>query len=477
MIAASGSGQGKTIFTAALARYHCNRGSAVKVIKLGPDFLDPMILEIASGQTVHNLDWWMMGEAHCRRLFDDAVRQNDVVLIESLMGLHDQVPSSAWLARELGVPVLLVMNLSKLAQTAAAFVHGMQRYAGGAPVESVVGNRIGSERHHDIVKAAMPEDVQYRGSLREDPAFAIPVRHLGLVQGSELAALSGQLDRAADQLVDAGLALELPMLASGEPPVASPDRGRHDGTPSITVSDRAARSQNIAPYPDEPGQGPSTKVVSRPLTGRIIAIARDDAFSFIYPANVRTLEDLGASCVFFSPLADQPLPPCDALWLPGGYPELHLEQLSAGGETQRSIIEHVKAAKPGLAECGGMMYLGSGITSVDSEQRELCGVFDAHFTMQRRFQSVGHQWLDARLTTGKDIAGNLSGSEEAAAAHGHSFHHSILQTDVPSVGCWRKRDGMPGEAHWQVSRMTLTYVHHYFAQHAKNTARMFGAPS
>ena len=440
MIAASGSGQGKTVFTAALARHHRHRGSTVKVIKLGPDFLDPMILEIASGQPVHNLDWWMMGEAQCRHLFHDAVQHNDVVLIESLMGLHDQSPSSAWLARELGLPVLLVMNLSKYAQTAAAVVHGMQHYAGGASVESVVGNRIGSERHHELVQAVMPDDVQYRGSLREHPAFAIPVRHLGLVQGGELAALTDQLDRAADHLVESGLALELPMLESDKP--------------SLSFSTTA-----------------------RSLTRRTIAIARDHAFSFIYAANVQTLKDLGASCVFFSPLADEPLPPCDALWLPGGYPELHLEQLSVKGDTQRSIIEHVYAGKPGLAECGGMMYLGRSITTVAGEQWELCGVFDADFTMQRRFQSVGHQWMEPGSLlyprSERDGHKNDRSGMHGQSVRGHSFHHSIVHTSVRAQACWQRRDNACGEALWMMHALTLTYVHHYFAQNPQRAASLF----
>ncbi len=420
MIAAAGSASGKTILCAALARYHINAGRTVQVVKLGPDFLDPMILQVASGRPVYNLDWWMMGETHCRRLLYELATTCDVLLVESLLGLHDQSPSNAWLAGELDLPVTLLLNVERYAETAGAIVQGMQHFAGRCDVSSVIGNRAGGECHHARVAASMPAGVHYRGSLGEHPSLALPVRHLGLVQGHELPELSAQLNVAAGYLEEAGLDLSMPSFTVRRPVDVE--------TPGCL------------------------------LEGKVIAVARDRVFSFIYAANIDALQALGARIVYFSPLADEVVPECDALWLPGGYPELALEDLAAATTTQASVLAHVRAGRPGLAECGGMMYLGRSITDVAGRRAAMCNAFDAEFTMHRRFQSIGHQVL----------------ALNARQIHGHSFHHSRLSCSAEPIGYWRKRQGGQGEAVFRIGGMTLSYGHLYFAQAPEVAAECFG---
>ena len=419
MIAAPGSRQGKTVVTAALARQQLRLGKKVCVLKVGPDFLDPMIHQIASGQTVRNLDWWMMGEPACRKLLADAARDNDVVLIESLMGLHDNTPSNAWLASILGLPVIQVMDLSKFAQTAAAIVYGMQTYAEPFELHAVVGNRLGSDHHHNLVREAMPANVHYAGSIRRDDRMILPQRHLGLVQGGELDDLDDRLDAMADCIDSYLQNFQLP----------------------VRKIEYQGLGQKVEPV----------------LAGKRIAIANDDAFGFIYQDNIDTLCQLGAELNYFSPLADQEAPQSDALWLPGGYPELHLSRLGKCKRSLESIRQFVESGKPGLAECGGMMLLGNRLVNADGIEISGAGVIDAEFVMQRRFQSVGHQFL---------CIGGFT-------IRGHSFHHSSMKASVAPIARWTKRSGDEGESVFRTKNTLMSYGHLSFVSSPNFIADLF----
>jgi cobyrinic acid a,c-diamide synthase len=193
------------------------------------------------------------------------------------------------------------------------------------------------------------------------------------------------------------------------------------------------------------------------LGGTTIAIARDAAFSFIYPVNIKVLESMGASLVYFSPLANHPVPQCDALWLPGGYPELYLAELAEADTTRDSIITHHQSQKPVLAECGGMMYLCNSITDRPGTTAEACGLFDAICEMRSRFQSVGLQAVDY-------------GQGEI---RGHSLHHSSLITEVGADRYTTRQDGSQGEAVYRLNNTRLSYMHHYFASSPSAAAALF----
>ncbi|WP_126285781.1 cobyrinate a,c-diamide synthase [Burkholderia stagnalis] len=421
-VSAPASGQGKTSVTAGLARLHRRLGRRVRVFKTGPDFLDPMLLERASGAPVHALDLGMVGEAGCRALLADAARDADLILIEGVMGLFDGTPSSADLAIAFGVPVVAVISAKSMAQTFAAIAFGLARFRAGLPFHGVLANRVGSARHAELLQQALPGDLRWLGHVPADAGIALPERHLGLHQPNDIDDLDARLERAADALANTSLAQLPPAVAFAEPDAAAP--------------------------------------LPRALAGQRIAIARDAAFSFIYPANLALLGALGAQLRFFSPLADEPVPDaCDALFLPGGYPELHASTLAANATTARTIRAHAAAGRPIVAECGGMVYLCDALTDVDGTTTPMLGLLPGAATMQRRFAALGMQQLDTH----------------AGPVRGHTFHYSRLETPLAPVAVAVRPDGGAGsgEAVYRAGSIVATYMHMYWPSNPLAAAALF----
>lgn len=418
MIASPSSGQGKTTFTAALARAHVKQGRKVAIFKMGPDYLDSMIHELASGQTVYNLDLWMMGEQHCQELLYHAAQNNDVILIESLMGLHDNQPSSAEFARLFDIPIVLLLNVAKYAQTAAAIVHGLQHYtkpsvSNNKPLNifGVVGNRVGSENHHLIIKDALAE--QYLGSFKRDEAIELPQRHLGLVQAAELKALNNTLDYAADKL----------------------------------LSDSTLSKKLLEPLPSVHYLPSKAPLPQNYFKDKTIAIAKDAAFSFIYAANIDYLVTNGAALKYFSPLKNEPVPSADMLWLPGGYPELYLNELTVNSITKQSVRQFCQQDKAVLAECGGLLYLLDSIRNQKGETGNMCGVISGKSELKKYFQGIGLQTVEI----------------DNAEFRGHSFHHSVIKSDLEPAYTASKQDGTLGEGIYKIGNITASYMHFYFS--------------
>jgi len=431
-ISAPASGQGKTTVTAALARHHVARGRAVQVFKTGPDFIDPMILERASGRPVYQLDLWMGGEAHCRKLLYDAAGSAELILVEGVMGLYDGTPSSADLAQLFGIPVLAVINAEAMAQTFGAIAHGLAHY-GAAPAlafHGVLANRVAGPGHAELAKQGVPAGMRFMGGISRDRGFELPDRHLGLVQAQEIADLDQRLSAAAAAL--SGMALA-------------------DMPPEIEFAEPDAAAANA-------GAGAEAQARERPLAGVRIGIARDPAFSFLYPANLDLLRAMGAELVFFSPLAATDLPPVDSLYLPGGYPELHLERLGANRALAAAVRRHVDAGKPAYAECGGMLYLMESLTDQGGARATLAGVLPGHATLHERLQSLGYH--TAALPGGH--------------MRGHSFHHSTLDTSLaPASHTQRSPSGAAGEAIYRRARLIATYFHGYFPSSPQAAAQLF----
>ena len=405
--------------TAALARRHRQAGRRVRVFKCGPDFLDPMILERASGASVHQLDLFMVGEAECRRLLHEAGCEADLILVEGVMGLFDGDPSAADLAAQFGLPVLAVIDGSAMAQTFGAIAHGLATYRSDVRVVAAMGNRVGGARHAGMLMESLPPILRWLGVLPPDRDAALPERHLGLVQANEVEDIDRRIDRAAAAL--SAEALWLP------DPVALP------------------------------------RVEARPLpqhlTGKAIAVARDAAFAFLYPANIACLEAMGATIRFFSPLDDAALPECDALWLPGGYPELHLQRLSANGAMTAAIRTHHRASKPILAECGGMLYCLDTLDDGQGASAPMLGLLQGRATMQRRLAALGLQMAD------------LPGG----ALRGHSFHYSTLETPHQPQWQAKGKNGAAGEAIYRSGSLWASYVHGYFPSAPSAIAAIFGS--
>ncbi|WP_374264601.1 cobyrinate a,c-diamide synthase [Zoogloea sp.] len=418
-VAAPSSGQGKTTVTAALARLHVRQGRKVRVFKCGPDFLDPQIHAVASGAPVHNLDLGMCGEADAAWRLHAAAQEADLILVEGVMGLFDGQPSGADIARRFGIPVMAVIDAKAMAQTFAAVAHGLATWQPDLPFSGVLANHVGSDGHARLLQDCLPPSIAWYGAIPRDADAALPERHLGILQAAEIADLDARLDRLADHLARTGAA-GLP------PPVDFP----------------------AAPLPE----------VAPQLAGRTVAIARDAAFGFIYPGNLDTLEALGARLAFFSPLAGDALPACDALWLPGGYPELHADALAANARWQADLRAHVTAGKPLLAECGGMMSLFETLTDKAGVTHRGAALLPGRTVMQARLAALGTQV--AELPEGR--------------IGGHTFHYSKSETPLLPLVRATSLGGREGEAIYRHGPITASYVHFYFPSNPAAVAALLG---
>ncbi|MEF8980630.1 cobyrinate a,c-diamide synthase [Thiohalorhabdus sp.] len=419
-IAAPASGQGKTTVSAAVARYHRDQGLDVRVFKMGPDFLDPMILEQACGHPVDPLHLWMVGADECRAMLHGAAEKADLILVEGSMGLFDGDPSGADLAERFGLPVLGLIDASGMAQTFAAVANGLASWRPGLPFAGVIANRVGSAGHGRMLGAALPEGIRYFGALPRNEAVGLPDRHLGLVQAEEIDDLEQRLAAAAEAVGEAGV--------TGLPEPVAFDAGE-------------------LPEPE------------KELAGVRVAIARDAAFAFLYPGNLRLLAAMGAEPVFFSPLAGDRLPEAEAVWLPGGYPELHLDALAANEALKADLAAHHDAGRPILAECGGFLYLLEDLADVAGHSASMAGLLPGRAQLAERVQGIGLQ--AAPLPEGE--------------IRGHTFHHSRAEVALePIAHGIRARDrGSAAEAVYRRGRLTATYLHAWFPSNPEAVAELF----
>jgi len=420
LIAAPASGQGKTTITAALARLHARQGRRVTVFKCGPDFLDPQIHAFASGRPCQNLDLGMCGEADARWRLARAAADSDLILVEGVMGLFDGKPSAADIACRFNIPVMAMIDAGSMAQTFGAIAHGLASYRPGLPFAGVLANRVGSERHMEMLRDSLPDGMGWFGALSRNAAASLPERHLGLLQAAEIDDLEARLDSLADGLA-ATATVDLP--------------------PAVTFDDVPP------PY------------ISPLLAGKRIAIARDAAYGFIYPANLETLQALRADLHFFSPVAGDALPDCDAVWLPGGYPELHGAALAANQPLWSALHNHVDAGKPLLAECGGMMSLFEEVLDKTGSSHRFSGLMPGRAVMQARLAALGTQFAELP-------EGHLAG---------HTFHYSKSETPLAPLARAKTAEGREGEAIYRRQRLTASYVHFYFPSNPAATAALFTA--
>jgi cobyrinic acid a,c-diamide synthase len=393
LIAAPRSGSGKTTLTLGLLRAFRKNGLHVAGVKSGPDYIDPAFHAAASGRDGLNLDSWAMGPALVGGLASRTARGRDLFLCEASMGLFDGVPAapgrsgaSVDVAATLGLPILLVLDVSGQAQSAAAIVKGCASYDPRVGVAGVVLNRVGSARHRRLAGDAIEAlGIPVVGSLPRLDAMALPERHLGLVQAMETDGLETRLDRIAEAVA---AHVDLSALRS------------------------LARPMRLA---DEP-RAPSAL---RP-PGQSIAIARDAAFSFFYPHLLSGWRDSGAEIRFFSPLADEAPPmECDFCWLPGGYPELHAGRLAAAANFLGGL-RRFAADRPVHGECGGYMTLGAALTDASGAVHRMAGLLGVETSFATRKMNLGYR--DATL-----IASCALG-DAGQKFKGHEFHYSTLLT-------------------------------------------------
>jgi cobyrinic acid a,c-diamide synthase len=414
LMAAQASGQGKTMTTAALARAYRKRGLRVQAFKCGPDFIDGMILEVATGKPVYNLDLGMCGEEDARHLLYKAAQKNDVILLEGVMGLYDGNPSCADIAERFGIPVALVVNAKAMAQTFAAVAYGLYAFRPSLLKAGVIANQVGSDGHAKMIREALPADIPWLGAMKFDTQLSLPERHLGLHLAQEISDIDQRIEAAAQLL---GQEILLP--------------------PTVSFA------------------APENHTSERLLQGKTIAVAKDAAFCFIYQANLDLLQALGASITFFSPLTDAQLPVADAYWLPGGYPELHLEKIGNNSSMCNSLQAAAAAGIPILAECGGMLALGESL-----DGRPVFGLLKGHGSIENKRQGLGTQHATLPTENGTSTIG------------AHTFHYGRFETELPAIAHGKGRYGT-GEAIYREQNITASFLHFYFPSNQALAARFF----
>jgi cobyrinic acid a,c-diamide synthase len=422
-LTAPASGQGKTTVTAALARMLKRQGKTVRVFKTGPDFLDPQILAQASGEHVEQLDLWMAGENYCRYQFYQAAKEADLIIVEGAMGMFDGEPSSADLAATFNIPMAIVMDVKGMAQTAAAIAIGLANYRDDVHAAGLIANSCSTERHRQLIEDALPESLPLLATLARSELVALPERHLGLVQASEVRdELEQRFEAGADWLVEAGLENILERFANVE--------------------------FKFAELP----------IAEAYLKNKVIAVAKDEAFSFIYQANLLILQELGAEVRFFSPLHDAVIPSADALWLPGGYPELHAEKLAANFSMLNSMKDFSDAKKPILAECGGFLYCLEDLTDLNDDTHVMANILAGQGAMKGK---RGCQGMQTALFP-----------EGEVRAHAHHRSRSFNLPEALSHGR-RQRHPAPGEAIYRHNNLNASYLHLFFPSNPQAISCLF----
>ncbi len=414
LIAAPLSESGKSTLTMGLLRAYTRRGLATQAFKCGPDYVDPKLHSVATGRPAVNLDLFMYGSERVQALYDHYSQDAQAVIVEGVMGLFDGYDrdkgSAADIARLLDLPVVLVVTPRSMAYTVAPLLYGLQHFDPRVQIAGVIFNKVSSERHLTyLTQAASDAGVPVLGSLPRVDDIAIPSRYLGL-DVDDLA----QIDRYADQVADL---LE-----------------QH-----LDIDRLLAISSERKERPHEASA--LQKLASS--TPRRIAVARDDAFNFLYQENVRQLEQWG-EVTYFSPLADKELPPSDFVYFPGGYPELHLEQLSANKSMLDSLRDYIRGGGAMLAEGGGMLLLCEAIVDEKGRSYPLVGALQQTATMQQRGLSLGYRQLEI----------------EGVAVRGHEFHYSRIIDPLPTVAQQYNAWGDPvATALWHTDHCYATYTH------------------
>ena len=438
VIAAPASGSGKTTVTLALLRHLRDAGRRVASIKIGPDYIDPAFHAAASGRACLNLDPWAMRGSTASAALAAASAGADVIVAEGVMGLFDGATahegSTADAAVATGWPVVLVVDASAMAASAAAVVRGFADFRGDVDVAGVIYNRIGSDRHAGLlVEATAKIGIPVLGCIRRDPSLALPDRHLGLVQAAEHPDLERFLRTAAKTIgpaIDTGALMRLPRRA----------RAGALAVPSLPGCRRRAAMDPRPPIP---------------VLGQHIAVARDEAFAFAYPLTLDGWRRAGAGLSTFSPLAGEaPAAGADEVYLPGGYPELHAGRIAAA----RGFLEGLRAAADRGAtiygECGGYMVLGELLVDADGEAHAMAGLLPVATTFAERGLTLGYRTV---RTLGDGPLGR-----DGACFRGHEFHYArILREDGDAAlfRCGDARGGDLGTAGRRVGTVAGSFVH------------------
>ncbi len=404
VIAAPSSGSGKTLLTLGLLRHFRDSDLAVASAKVGPDYIDPAFHAAAGGRPCPNVDLWAMRSATLGASLARAAQDADLIVCEGVMGLFDGANlddgSTADAARRFGWPVVLVVDAASQGASAAALVGGFARHRADVTVAGVIFNRTGSDRHADILRAAMAADhpdIPVLGCLPRLSGLKLPERHLGLVQAQEHGDLEAFLTAAAEAVAD------------------------HVDTTALRALARPTRAVTDGPIPPLP-----------PL-GQHITVARDRAFSFIYPHVLDGWRKAGVEISFFSPLADEaPAADADAVYLPGGYPELHAGQIAANARFLAGLRGAAAAGHPILGECGGYMVLGQALTDAEGQCHAMAGLLPVETSFAQRRLHLGYRRAATLADGPLGPRGTILG--------GHEFHYATILSEGPGDALFTATD-------------------------------------
>lgn len=430
VVAGTGSGVGKTSVTVGVARALTRRGTRVRAAKVGPDFLDPMQLTVATGRPCLNLDTYMMGEAYVLALVTEAARDVDVILIEGVMGLFDgcspenSAGSTAEIARLLDAPIVLIADARGTSRSFAATVYGFTHFEPGLTFAGVIANHVGSENHGALLASAL-ESASLPPLLAAIPAGTLPhlkSRHLGLIAPQSVAEVDALSDAVQSSVSLERLIEQATVLRSR----AKEELGFDGACQRVTLK---------------------------------LAVAQDEAFGFIYADFRERVSALGVDWLAFSPLTDHAVPEgADALFLPGGYPEAHADALASNRPMLESLYQFAKH-RPVYAECGGLMVLGESLLDAPGVRHKMSGVLPFSTCMGKRTARLGY----CEVTLTRDT---LWGQRHACC-RGHEFHYSSMEQEpsAPLQRCYdvAYRKGPHRSEGFSKGRVLASYVHLHLA--------------
>jgi cobyrinic acid a,c-diamide synthase len=470
VVAAAGSGHGKTSVATGLLAALRARGLTVSGHKVGPDYIDPGYHALAAGRPGRNLDPWLVGEERIVPLFLHGATTPttaDIAIIEGVMGLfdgavgHGSFASTAHVATLLSAPVVLVVDGTAVARSAAALVHGFATFDPSVRIGGVILNRVGSDRHEQILRDAMVEiGIPVLGVLRRQERLATPSRHLGLVPAAERHPEAQTTVAALGEVVGAGVDLSAVLRLAATAPVLDSQADRLGVRDALRIEDDRGVQDSLG-VQDDPGVQDSLGYTSEngDIAGPIVAVAGGPAFTFGYAETTEMLTVAGATVVTFDPLRDERLPPGTAgMVIGGGFPEVYAESLSQNENLRREVVRLARTNAPIAAECAGLLYLATAL-----DGHPMCDVLTASAVMS------------PRLTLGYRDAVALSDSVLASAGtrvRGHEFHRTVCQPRSGRQPAWQWRDGAP-EGFVQ-GNIHASYLHLHWAG-LPDTARRFVA--
>lgn len=420
LIAAPKSNSGKTIVTLGLLQAFKDRGYKVQPFKCGPDYIDPMHHTSIAGQPSYNLDTWMSSSEHVTSLFNELSSQADVAVVEGVMGLFDGAKkdkgSSAEVAKLLNLPVILVIDAGSMAYSAAPLLYGYKHFDTEVNMAGVIFNKVSGESHYQFLKEAAEDvGIESLGYIPQNQDIVFESRHLGLFMPQDKEYFKPV--KLAAQLIEQHVCLD--------------------------------KLIEITKKPFEK----SNPVITHAKPKLTIAIANDKAFNFMYPANIKALNEI-AEVIFFSPLNDTKLPESDLIWLPGGYPELFARELSENTIMLEQIKKHGECGKAIIAECGGMMYLGKTLVTKDRADYQLCGLFNYATSTQNMKLNLGYRKIEINQQE----------------FYGHEFHYSQLvnaEEAVSNCHCLSANNHEINLPVFRKKKIWASYLHLYLGESEK----------